>query len=103
MPLVAGVARECFGDWYGANAAARGQWRVAGRTVDVTRIALPSLIVVPAQDRIVPPASAVALAAAIPGAEQLTPPLGHIGMVVGGAAPAELWRPLADWLRRVHG
>ena len=47
----------------------------------------PSLVVVPAQDRIVPPASAAALATALPAAERLAPALGHIGMMVGSAAP----------------
>jgi polyhydroxyalkanoate synthase len=62
---------------------------------------MPALVVVPKRDRIVPPASAAALAEAIPGAERLVPPAGHIGMVVGGAGPRHLWRPLADWLRRL--
>ena len=46
-----------------------------------------------------PPASAAALADAIPGCARLTPALGHIGMVVGGTAPKAVWAPLVDWLR----
>src|SRR3546814_15658039 len=65
------VARECLGRWYGDNATARGQWRLAGCPVDPTQITLPTLCVIPAQDRIVPPALATALADAIPGAERL--------------------------------
>jgi polyhydroxyalkanoate synthase len=33
--------------------------------------------------------------------ERLAPPLGHIGMVVGGRGRAELWVPLAAWLARL--
>ena len=28
----------------------------------------------------------------------MTPPSGHIGMVVGSKAEEGLWRPLTDWL-----
>ena len=51
----------------------------------------------------VPPASALALARLIPGAQIQTPPLGHIGMVVSAGAESAVWRPLAAWLRRDGG
>jgi polyhydroxyalkanoate synthase len=98
VPLAAPVARECLGGWYGENTPARGTWCIAGRPVDPSRLALPSLCVIPAQDRIVPPASARALAGKIPGTETMTPRLGHIGMVVSAGACEQVWRPLRDWL-----
>jgi polyhydroxyalkanoate synthase len=85
-------------EWYGENAPARGSWRIAGRIVDAARCAMPSLVVVPAQDRIVPPGSARALGTALPFAETWTPSLGHIGMVVSREAPRVVWEPLRDWL-----
>ncbi|HLI12241.1 MAG TPA: alpha/beta fold hydrolase [Alphaproteobacteria bacterium] len=100
VPLAAAVARECLSGWYGENTAGRGAWRIAGQAVEPRAIGVPSLVVVPAQDRIVPPASAEPLARLIPGAERLQPSLGHIGMVVGGRAPRALWQPLAAWLVR---
>jgi polyhydroxyalkanoate synthase len=98
VPLAAGVARECLLGWYGENLPGTGRWRVAGEIVAPRALALPTLVVLPRSDRIVPPASARALAAAIPGAETRVPPAGHIGMVVGGGAPEAVWAPLADWL-----
>ncbi|BBK34288.1 alpha/beta hydrolase [Allostella humosa] len=98
VPLAAPVARECLVDWYGANAPARRAWRVAGRVVDPAALRMPTLVMAPQQDRIVPHASATALAAAIPGATLLSPTLGHIGMIAGGGAPAAVWAPLAGWL-----
>ena len=98
VPLAAPVARECLGGWYGENTPARGAWRIAGRPVDPGRVALPTLCLLPGQDRIVPPASAKALAEAIPGAESLAPPIGHIGMVVSGGAQEKVWQPLRRWL-----
>lgn len=98
VALPAGVARDCLRDWYGGNAPRHGTWRLAGRVVDPSRIAAPSLVVVPGTDRIVPPGCAGALAEAIPGARRLDLDAGHIGMMVGPRAEALLWRPLLDWL-----
>src|SRR5690606_22536609 len=46
VPLAAPVARECLGRWYGDNAPAKGQWRLAGRVVDPARLDLPTLCVI---------------------------------------------------------
>lgn len=102
VPLAAAVARECLGQWYGENATAEGRWRLAGEVVDPARLALPTLCVIPAQDRIVPPASAAALAVAIPGAERLCPEAGHIGMVVSARAESTVWHPLLTWIKAQH-
>jgi len=100
VPLALPVAEAVLTEWYGENATAGGLWRIAGRIVDPGRCTMPSLVVVPAQDRIVPPGSARALAAALPSAEVWTPALGHIGMVVSREAPRAVWQPLRDWLLR---
>ena len=98
VPLALPVADAVLTEWYGENAPAQGSWRVAGRVVDPVRCTMPSLVVVPAQDRIVPPGSARALGTALPFAETWTPTLGHIGMVVSREAPRAVWQPLRDWL-----
>jgi len=100
VPLAAKVARECLLGWYGENTPGKGTWRVAGEVIEPREIACPTLILVPSQDRIVPPASADALTRLIPGAERFQPNLGHIGMMVSGGAEAGAWRPLAEWLWR---
>jgi len=41
---------------------------------------------------------AEALARLLPNATRLSPPLGHIGMMVGGKAAEAVWQPLARWL-----
>jgi polyhydroxyalkanoate synthase len=101
VALSAAVARECLFGWYGGNTAAAGQWRVAGRIVDPGRVDCPALVVVPAHDRIVPPASAEALVARLPNAAAHHPPLGHIGMIVSAGAERQAWGPLAAWLKGV--
>ena len=99
IPLAAPVARECLGGWYGANTPARGEWRVAGQAVLPKAWRGPCLMALPARDRVVPPASARALAQGLPHAEVLEMAAGHIGMVVGGTAPTELWTRLLGWVR----
>ena len=99
MPLAAAVARECLGGWYGGNTTAAGAWRVAGEVVAPGRLDLPCLAVIPERDRIVPPASALALAEAVPGADRLIPGAGHIGLMVGGRAPKTVWQPVLKWMR----
>ncbi|GAB4168934.1 MAG: alpha/beta fold hydrolase [Thalassobaculales bacterium] len=102
VPLAAAVARECLFGWYGANTPAGGRWRIAGRPVMPAAAAgLPVLAVVPRRDRIVPPQSALALAAALPGAAVLRPPLGHIGMMASARAGDLAWAPIGDWIASI--
>jgi len=98
IPLAAAVARETLGGWYGANAPAAGSWRVLGLPVDPRALRMPSYVAIPGRDRIVPPGSAAALGAAIPGAVIHAPKAGHIGMVAGSTARGVLWEHLAKWL-----
>lgn len=98
--LSAAVARECVEGWYGENTPMRRRWRIGGDIVDPDAWRKPALALIPRQDRIVPPASARALADALPDAIALSPPLGHIGMVASAGAKAAVWQPLADWLTR---
>ncbi len=100
VPLALEVAHECLAGWYGADEPGQGLWRIAGRAVRPQEVAQPALVVVPSHDRIVPPASAEAVVPALPKGERLVPSLGHIGMIVGRTAPAEVWRPMTRWLVR---
>ncbi|MBU0726528.1 MAG: alpha/beta fold hydrolase [Alphaproteobacteria bacterium] len=98
VPLSAPVARDCLEGWYGRNDTATGAWCITGKTVDPAGIEVPTLALIPGTDRIVPPASAHALADAIAQATVLEPPLGHIGMMVGGRAERGVWSPMLDWI-----
>lgn len=101
VPLAAPVARECLGGWFGENRTARGRWLVAGEPVDPSQLTLPALVVAPARDRIVPPASARPLAQLIRGSRLLEPDAGHVGMVAGRGAKQALWHALLAWLREL--
>jgi len=98
VPLAGPVARECMSGWYGRNTPYRNEWEVGGVNIIPADIATPSLVLVPQQDRIVPPGSAQALVQALPNAEHHNPQLGHIGMVAAARAKSTIWEPMASWL-----
>ena len=100
VPLAEPVARACLGGWYGRNEPALGSWRIAGLPVDPSELRCPTFVVVPGRDRIVPPESAGPLVRLIQGAVLHEPRAGHVGMVAGPRAEAELWQPMLTWL---HG
>lgn len=98
VPLAGPVALECLDDWYIANRTMTGAWCSGGRAVAPASIDVPALVIVPKADTIVPPASALPLAAQLPYAEILSVDAGHIGMVAGSKARRVLYEPLAAWL-----
>jgi polyhydroxyalkanoate synthase len=103
VPMPVGAARDVLLGWQVRNQSAAGTWRFLGGPVDPRRVAVPALIFCGETDNIAPPALARPLAAVLPGARRLSPRTGHVGMVVGSAARAEVWRPLADFLAALGG
>ncbi len=100
-PLAGPTARECLVDWYGDNTPGSNKWVVGGRRIVPAKIKVPSLVLIPSGDRIVPPLSAAALADPKKGlkkARRIDVPLGHIGMVVSGRARELCWSPLIEWI-----
>lgn len=90
LPYAAGA--DLFEVLFGANATAKGEWRIAGKPVSLRPDHVPSLHFASTSDRIVP------LASVPDWGERREVASGHIGMVVGRSAPDTLWRPLIDWL-----
>lgn len=101
--LAAHVARECLIGWYGANSTKNGAWRVGGNIISPQHVAVPSLALIPDRDRIVPPESALALARALPIHDIDRPPAGHIGMMAGSKAQAQVWPRIIDWIQQRRG
>jgi len=99
VPLAAPVAREVLSGWYGRNTPAQGKWRVAGLPVLPDALGKSCFIAVPERDRLVPPESALPLAACLADAVILRASAGHVGMVAGSGAKTALWEPLLAWIR----
>ncbi len=98
VPLAGPVAKELLVDWYVENAPYNGTWEVCGRPVLPEEVEAKTLMVIPEQDYIVPPASSEPLARRLPKAESWRLSAGHIGMVAGGRAVNTLYAPLSEWL-----
>ncbi len=98
IPLALPTAHECLAGWYGANTPFSGTWRIAGRKVLPEEVTQPALVVIPSRDRLVPPTSAQPLVTLLPNAQPLQRDLGHIGIIIGNKAKAEVWTPVIDWL-----
>ncbi len=101
IPLSGPAARDCLQGWYIENRPQNGNWLVGGRPVTPGRINTPSLSFIPGRDHIVPPASATALADALPDSETLRVDTGHIGMVVGRRSKDLLIDPMVAWLEKI--
>jgi polyhydroxyalkanoate synthase len=94
-PLTYAAGAELFGALVSEDAPAARTWRVGGQVVDPAALACASVEFVSLSDRIVPAATAAGLR------ERRDVNAGHVGMMVGGRAPALLYEPLTDWLHMV--
>lgn len=101
VPLAAPIARQALGGWYGENLTMKGEWKVAGQAILPSNIKVPTLAALAMRDRIVPLASGMALAARLPGCVLLKPDAGHVGMLAGRHAEAQLWGRLAKWAHAI--
>lgn len=103
VPMPAGAAKDLLVGWQIRNRTARREWRFLGAEVDPDRVSAPALVFCGERDTIAPPALAAPLGAALRRGRAIRPPTGHVGMVVGSAARARVWRPVAEFLAAHRG
>ena len=94
-PLTFAAGAELFERLVGEDRPGTGTWHVRDTAVDPAGLSCPTVEFVSATDRIVPAATAIGLA------DRRDLGVGHVGMVVGSRARAQLWAPLATWLASV--
>lgn len=99
VPLAAPVAKECLCGWYLENQPSLGTWEVANTPISPEQVQHHTLVMIPENDHIVPPESALPLAKRLPHANVKRLKAGHIGMVAGGRAKQQTFRPLSSWLK----
>jgi len=97
VPLAGPVAQETLEGWYGENRPAKRQWQIGDQVVRPEEIKNQTLVVVPSNDRIVPPQSALALYHALPNASKRVLSQGHISMMAGPWASRSLYAPTVRW------
>ncbi len=98
IPMATRAAIDLLVDWQIRNRIIEGGWTFLGGTVRAEAIRAPTLAFCGQSDSIAPPPLTRALPEAVPGARVIAPPTGHVGMVAGGGAPSQVWRPLVDFL-----
>lgn len=77
------AARQWASDLYRDNRLIAGRFRLLGRAVRLEAITAPTLAIAAARDHIVPAASALAIARALPGAATHCLDAGHVGALIG--------------------
>jgi polyhydroxyalkanoate synthase len=90
-PLTYAAGAELFG-FFENDAPGKSEWRAGGAVADPGALPCPAVDFVSLTDRIVPAASAAEFA------DRRELGAGHVGMIVGGRAQAQLWEPLDAWL-----
>jgi polyhydroxyalkanoate synthase subunit PhaC len=99
VPLPGAFAVEWIRNAYQQDLLRTGRWHVAGTPVDLTRIAVPTLVITATHDTIAPAASAQHLAELVHKARTVSIDAGHIGIVVGRTGPERLYPLLDRWMR----
>jgi polyhydroxyalkanoate synthase len=99
-PFPARAFREWVTWVYKENRLARGLLRLRGGRVDLGRIRQSLLIVTADADHIAPPANSLPLLDLVQSADvtHFARPGGHIGLMAGSKARAQIWPDLARWL-----
>lgn len=100
VPFPGEVYRQYIRDTYQQNRFCKGEMVVDGERVDLGAITAPVLMVLAANDHIVPRSSAIALDGLV-GSEDRTVlefPTGHIGLSTSSKSPKTYWPAIAEWL-----
>jgi polyhydroxyalkanoate synthase subunit PhaC len=102
VPIAGRLFRELAVDIFKKNLLCRGRMLVGAETIDLKRISAALLNVVASQDTLVDPKSSLPLIDMVGSQDKTTLmfPVGHVGVVVGLEAHAELWPKIAEWLRQ---
>jgi polyhydroxyalkanoate synthase len=103
VPMPAGAAKDLLVGWQIRNATAGGHWHFLGGTVEPGAVTAPAMVFCGTRDMIAPPICACPLGGAMPRARTIRPRTGHVGMIVGSASRAQVWRPVADFLAAHRG
>lgn len=99
-PFPARAFREWVTWMYKENRLVEGRVRLRGERVDLGRIEQNLLVVTAGADHIAPREGTLPLLDLVASSDvtHLGRPGGHIGLMAGSRAKAEIWPELADWL-----
>ena len=92
--------RQFLKNFYQDNKLVKREFILGGRTVDLKNITMPVLNIYAEFDTLVPPVSAKAMLAHVGSSDkqELTYPVGHIGMFVSGKTQKTLAPKISEWI-----
>lgn len=98
-PFPGEAFRKYIKDLYQDNLLSQGRFRINGQPVDLGRVTTPALTIAARKDHIAPWQSVAVFHDLIASADKdlIVLESGHIGMVIGAGAHAELWPRLGVW------
>ena len=96
------AAKQLLVNLYKNNELIRGEFKLAGRTVDLRKIKIPVLNIFAKEDHIIPPKTTQALGGAVGTKDYTEIGLegGHVGVFVSGKSQGILGKGIHDWLRK---
>lgn len=99
-PFPGEAFRQYVKELYQENRLLRGEFVAGGQRIDLRHITAPTLTIAARRDHIAPWQSVTVLHDLVGSADKETIVLesGHIGMVIGSSAHAQLWPRLSAWL-----
>ncbi len=96
------VLRQNAKDLFKENKLVKGEFEIGGQRVDLKQISMPVLCIYADFDTLVPPASSKKLLECVgtKDKQELSYPVGHVGMFVSGKTQATLAPRIAEWVNQ---
>jgi polyhydroxyalkanoate synthase len=96
------VLRQNIKDLFQANKLVKGEFEIGGQRVDLQQISMPVLCIYADYDTLVPPVSSKKLLEYVGtrDKQELSFPVGHVGMFVSGKTQATLAPRIAEWVNQ---
>jgi len=95
-----GIFVELAEDFLRDNASYRGQLRLDGEPIDLSRVRVPVLAIAGAGDKVVGPEAVFAIREVVgsPDVRCVTAPGGHAGVLAGSSSADQVWTPIAEFM-----
>jgi polyhydroxyalkanoate synthase len=90
--------QNTLSSWFLENSLCTERWLLFKRPLLPKKIQIPMLLAAPSKDRVVPPASGRTLSKSLLNCTFISPPVGHIGALVGHQAKEIFWRPCLNFM-----
>ena len=96
------VLRQNTKELFQENRLVKGEFELGGQRVDLKQISMPVLCIYADYDTLVPPAAAKKLLEHVgtKDKQELSYPVGHVGMFVSGKTQATLAPKIAEWVNQ---